>query len=423
MSELKLGLRENASQFGLLVLVNAFVGYMVGMERAILPLLATDIFGVESRLAILSFIGSFGLAKALANVFAGAMSDRISRRFVLIAGWLVGLPVPFMIMYAPSWNWIVAANVLLGVNQGLAWSSTVIMKIDLVGPKNRGLAMGLNEAAGYIAVSVAALVSGYLASEYGLRPEPFYPGVVIAVIGLLLSVFLVKDTSGYAKLEASLSGATESKTFREAFILTSWKNKNLFSVSQAGLINNMNDGVAWGLLPIVFALAGHDIIEIGILAGLYPAVWGLGQLLTGALSDRHGRKPYIVGGMFIQSGGLVLLAATSTLALHACGMILLGLGTAAVYPTLLSAVGDEAEPSWRATAVGVYRLWRDGGYVVGAIVAGTIAQILGLQAAVLAVAALTFVSGVIAAIVMEETLVSPTSPGQGDGPDPDALHV
>jgi len=423
VSELKLGLRENASQFGLLVLVNAFVGYMVGMERAILPLLATDIFGVESRLAILSFIGSFGLAKALANVFAGAMSDRISRRFVLIAGWLVGLPVPFMIMYAPSWNWIVAANVLLGVNQGLAWSSTVIMKIDLVGPKNRGLAMGLNEAAGYIAVSVAALVSGYLASEYGLRPEPFYPGVVIAVIGLLLSVFLVKDTSGYAKLEASLSGNTESKTFREAFILTSWKNKNLFSVSQAGLINNMNDGVAWGLLPIVFALAGHDIIEIGILAGLYPAVWGLGQLLTGALSDRHGRKPYIVGGMFIQSGGLVLLAATSTLALHACGMILLGLGTAAVYPTLLSAVGDEAEPSWRATAVGVYRLWRDGGYVVGAIVAGTIAQILGLQAAIFAVAALTFVSGVIAAIVMEETLVSPTSPGQGDGPDPDALHV
>ncbi|TDI74683.1 MAG: MFS transporter [Bacteroidetes bacterium] len=396
---------------------------MVGMERAILPLLATDIFGVESRLAILSFIGSFGLAKALANVFAGAMSDRISRRFVLIAGWLVGLPVPFMIMYAPSWNWIVAANVLLGVNQGLAWSSTVIMKIDLVGPKNRGLAMGLNEAAGYIAVSVAALVSGYLASEYGLRPEPFYPGVVIAVIGLLLSVFLVKDTSGYAKLEASLSVNTESKTFREAFILTSWKNKNLFSVSQAGLINNMNDGVAWGLLPIVFALAGHDIIEIGILAGLYPAVWGLGQLLTGALSDRHGRKPYIVGGMFIQSGGLVLLAATSTLALHACGMILLGLGTAAVYPTLLSAVGDEAEPSWRATAVGVYRLWRDGGYVVGAIVAGTIAQILGLQAAIFAVAALTFVSGVIAAIVMQETLVSPTSPGRGDGPDPDALHV
>jgi len=423
VSELKLGLRENASQFGLLVLVNAFVGYMVGMERAILPLLATDIFGIESRLAILSFIGSFGLAKALANVFAGAMSDRISRRFVLIAGWLVGLPVPFMIMYAPSWNWIVAANVLLGVNQGLAWSSTVIMKIDLVGPKNRGLAMGLNEAAGYIAVSIAALVSGYLAAEYGLRPEPFYPGVVIAVVGLLLSVFLVRDTSGYAKLEAALSGNTESKTFREAFILTSWKNKNLFSVSQAGLVNNMNDGMAWGLLPIVFALAGHDIIEIGILAGLYPAVWGLGQLLTGALSDRHGRKPYIVGGMFIQAGGLVFLAATSTLTLHACGMILLGLGTAAVYPTLLSAVGDEAEPSWRATAVGVYRLWRDGGYVVGAIVAGTIAQFLGLQAAIFAVAALTFVSGVIAAIVMQETLVSPTSPGQGDGPDPDALHV
>lgn len=402
-NNIRLGLRENALQFGLLVLVNAFVGAMVGLERAILPLLATEEFGIESRVAILSFIASFGAAKALANLAAGAASDRLTRRKVLLAGWMFGIPVPIMIILAPSWGWIVAANILLGLNQGLAWSATVIMKIDMVGPKKRGLAMGINEAAGYIAVSIAAFVSGYLASKYGLRPEPFYPGVAIAVIGLFITIIFVKDTTEFARLESSAHPPGKA-SFAEVFRLTSWKNKTLFSVSQAGLVNNLNDGLAWGLLPLLFAASGHSVFEIGILASVYPGVWGIAQLATGAASDRTGRKPFIVSGMILQAAAIASLTVTSSFAAHAAAMMALGLGTAAVYPTLLSAVGDVAHPSWRATAVGVYRLWRDGGYVVGAVFAGIVGQYFGLTMAIAAVAGLTFLSGLLVGVLMEETL-------------------
>ena len=293
----QLGLRQNWRQFSLLVIVNAFVGAMVGLERATLPLLAEEEFGLASRVSILSFIATFGLAKALANLLAGRWSDRFGRKAVLVAGWLFGLPVPLLVMWAPSWAWIVVANLFLGVNQGLAWSSTVIMKIDLVGSKKRGLAMGLNEAAGYVAVSLAALASGYVAATYALRPEPFYLGVVFAVVGLLLSVFFVRETKDYAHLEAREGNHVEGEgqpTFSEVFLLTSWKNRTLFSISQAGMVNNLNDGMAWGLFPLYYATLGMTLGDIGLLAALYPAVWGLGQLGTGALSDRLGRKPLIV---------------------------------------------------------------------------------------------------------------------------------
>ncbi|NNF03227.1 MAG: MFS transporter, partial [Rhodothermales bacterium] len=311
-SQIVLGLRENWRQFSLLVVVNAFVGAMVGLERAVLPLIAEDEFGLASRAAILSFIASFGLAKALSNLMAGRWSDRYGRKAVLVSGWVIGLPVPLIVMWAPTWSWIVFANVLLGVNQGLAWSSTVIMKIDLVGPKQRGLAMGLNEAAGYVAVSLAALASGYIAAAYGLRPEPFYLGVVFALAGLALSLGLVRETSAFAALESESSnrepgtgGGTPS--FARVLLLTSWRNRTLFSVSQAGMINNLNDGMAWGLFPLYFASLGRSVGEIGLLAALYPAVWGLGQLGTGALSDHIGRKPVIVTGMFVQAAGIAFM--------------------------------------------------------------------------------------------------------------------
>jgi MFS family permease len=401
---LKLGLRENAGQFALLVVVNAFVGAMVGLERAVLPLLAEAEFGLASRTAILSFVASFGLAKALANLAAGHLGDRHGRKTVLVAGWLVGLPVPFLLMAAPTWGWVVFANVLLGVNQGLAWSSTVIMKIDLVGPRQRGLAMGMNEAAGYVAVSLAALASGYLAGAYGLRPAPFYLGVGFAVAGLVLSVALVRETRGHAQYEAQGWSGDAAPSFARVLLLTSWRDRALFAVSQAGLVNNLNDGLAWGLLPLYFAGLGLPVERIGLLAALYPAVWGLGQLGTGALSDRTGRKPLIVAGMLVQAAGLGLLLAGTAFGLLAAAMALLGLGTALVYPTLLAAIGDVAHPAWRASAVGVYRLWRDGGYVAGALVAGALADALGLGWAIGAVAALTAGSGLLAALVMYETL-------------------
>jgi MFS family permease len=410
---LKLGLRENAGQFALLVLVNAFVGAMAGLERTVLPLLAEDAFGLASRTAILSFIASFGLAKALANLAAGHLGDRFGRKVVLVAGWLVGLPVPFLLMTAPTWGWVVFANVLLGVNQGLAWSSTVIMKIDLVGPRQRGLAMGLNEAAGYVAVALAALASGYVAAAYGLRPAPFYLGVGFAVAGLGLSVALVRETRGHAQHEAQGWSGDAVPSFARVLLLTSWRDRALFAVSQAGLVNNLNDGLAWGLLPLYFAARSLPVEQIGLLAALYPAVWGLGQLATGVLSDRAGRKPLIVAGMLVQAAGLGLLLAGTAFGLLAAAMALLGLGTALVYPTLLAAIGDVAHPSWRGSAVGVYRLWRDGGYVVGALVAGLLADALGLGWAIGAVAALTAGSGLVAALVMYETL-----PARGEPPPP-----
>jgi MFS family permease len=408
---LQLGLRANWQQFVLLVVINAFVGGMVGIERTILPLLAQQDFGLASKTAILSFLVSFGLIKALANLFAGRMGDRSGRKRILVGGWLIGLPVPFLVMLAPNWGWVVFANVLLGINQGLCWSTTVIMKIDLVGPKQRGLAMGCNEAAGYLAVSGAALAAGYLATAYALRPQPFFLGGAFALCGLILSLALVRESQAYAALEAAQTQAAQPgaeqacvPSFGEVFRRTSWKDRTLFAVSQAGLVNNLNDGLSWGLFPLYFAAAGLDTEHIGWLVAAYPAVWGVGQLATGALSDRWGRKGLIVAGMWMQAGGLLLILLWHTFWLWLVGAILLGLGTALVYPTLLAAVSDVAHPAWRASAVGVYRLWRDSGYAIGALLAGIIADLLGVPWAIGVVGALTFLSGVIVAMVMRETL-------------------
>jgi len=402
-----LGLRENLGQFALLVLVNAFVGGMVGIERSILPAIAEQEFHLAARAGMLSFIAAFGVAKALTNYAAGSLSDRIGRRHVLIAGWLLAVPVPFLLMWGPSWTWIVIANVLLGASQGLTWSTTVIMKIDLVGPRQRGLAMGLNEFAGYLAVGASALATGWIAATYGLRPEPFYLGVVFVALGLGLSAILVRDTTAHASYESALADSqreTPALSQREVFWRTSLEDRNLSSISQAGLVNNLNDGMAWGLLPIVFASAGMTLQQIGLLAAIYPLSWGVGQLFTGAISDRSGRRPLVVSGMWIQAFGIVIIAFATTFSGFTVGSVLLGAGTALVYPTLLAAVGDVAHPSWRASAVGVYRLWRDLGYALGALLAGITADLVGLTAAVLTIAALTFVSGVVAAVRMTETL-------------------
>ena len=403
-----LGLRANLGQFLLLVLINAFVGAMVGLERDVVPLMGSRVFGLASATAGLSFIVSFGVVKALANLGAGHLSDRIGRKGVLVAGWLVALPVPLLLMVAPSWGWIVAANALLGVNQGLCWSTTVIMKIDLVGPKRRGLAMGLNEAAGYGALALAAAASGYLAAVYGLRPWPFVPGIGFALAGLLLSLLFVRESHGFARHEARLiatQGATNSTPrFAEILLRTSWRDRNLSSVSQAGLVNNLNDGLAWGLFPLFFAAGGLSLAQIALLASLYPAIWSVAQLGTGALSDRIGRKALIVGGMLLQAMALALFPLTHGFAPWAVAMVLLGLGTALVYPTFLAAISDVAHPSWRASAVGVYRLWRDLGYAAGALLAGLLADLFGIPWAIAGIAALTFASGIVVLLRMRETL-------------------
>jgi MFS family permease len=409
-------LQANWQQFALLVVVNAFVGAMVGLERTIVPLLAEADFGLASKSLTLSFIVSFGIVKALANLFAGRLSDRLGRKRILVAGWLVGLPVPLLIIFAPSWGWIVLANVLLGVNQGLCWSTTVIMKIDLVGPKQRGLAMGLNEFAGYVAVSLSALTSGYLAATYGLRPVPFLPGIAFAALGLALSAAFVRDTRSHAQHEArsappspstSKEPAPHTPTFGEILLLTSWKDRALFAVSQAGLVNNLNDGMMWGLVPILLAAAGVPLAETALITAAYPGVWGVGQILTGVLSDRWGRKPLIAAGMWVQAAGIGMFVVTQGFWLWLGGAVLLGIGTALVYPTLLAAVSDVAHPDWRASAVGVYRLWRDGGYAVGALAAGVLADAFGISIAVAAIGALTFLSGGVVAAVMYETLPKP----------------
>ncbi|MDH5671081.1 MAG: MFS transporter [Myxococcales bacterium] len=418
MNEPRLGLRENLGQFSLLVVVNAFVGAMVGMERSILPAIAEQEFKLAARTAILSFIVVFGVTKALTNYFAGRFSDRYGRRAVLVAGWLVATPVPFVLMWAPSWSWILVANVLLGVSQGLTWSTTVIMKIDLAGPKNRGLAMGLNEFAGYFAVALAALATGFIAARHGLRPEPFYLGVGFVVMGLLLSLVLVRETRHHVGVESRLVGGDAHENVpsaRTVFLRTSFTHRDLSSVSQAGMVNNLNDGMAWGLFPLLFAGAGMSLGQIGTLAAIYPAVWGLLQLVTGAYSDRVGRKWLIVGGMWIQALGIVAIALSTSFGGFALGAALLGLGTAMVYPTLLAAIGDVAHPSWRASAVGVYRLWRDLGYAVGAVLAGVVADAFGLTAATLAIAALTFASGLFSVLRMGETLKRTEAAGIAQG--------
>ena len=403
----RLGLRENLAQFSLLVVVNAFVGAMVGMERAILSPIAEQDFHLAARTAVLSFIVVFGVTKALTNYLAGRLSDRFGRKHVLVAGWIVAAPVPFLLMWAPTWSWVLAANALLGVSQGLTWSTTVIMKIDLAGAKNRGLAMGLNEFAGYFAVAGSALATGLIAARYGLRPQPFYLGIGFVAAGLFLSALLVRETQHHVTVESKLHGELSPEampTQREIFWRTTLFDRNLSSVCQAGLVNNLNDGMAWGLFPLFFMAARMNLEQVGTLAAIYPATWGVAQLATGAWSDRVGRKWLIASGMWVQAVGIGVVVLADGFMGFASGAALLGIGTAMVYPTLLAAIGDVAHPSWRASSVGVYRLWRDLGYAVGALLAGVTADSFGLPAALWVVAALTFVSGLAVALRMTETL-------------------
>jgi MFS family permease len=409
---LSLGLRANAAQFAILVAVNALVGGMVGQQQTVLPLLAEDEFGLTGYTFIFTYVTAFGITKAAANYVAGTWSDRYGRKPVLIAGWLFAIPVPLLLMWAPSWGWVIAANVLLGINQGLTWSTTVIMKIDLVGPSQRGLAMGLNEAAGYGAVAVTSMAAGYLAAEHGLRPAPFLLGLAYTALALGLSTLVVKETRGHARVEAAahtpradgrhdhLHGALSS---REVFAQTSYREPALSSASQAGLVNNLNFGLSWGLFPLLFAGSGLRVDQIGVLFALYPGVWGVGQLFTGALSDRWGRKHLITTGMLTQAGALVVIALGGTFTVWAVGTVLLGAGTAMVYPTLLAAIGDVAHPDWRGRAVGVYRVWRDLGYAVGAVMGGVVADLWSLPSAVWVAAAVTLVSALVVAVRMYET--------------------
>ena len=387
----RLGIRANLAQFSLLVAVNALVGGVLGQERTVLPLLAEQTFHLTGYTFLLTYVLAFGVTKAATNYFAGSWSDRFGRKPVLPAGWLVAIPIPLMLIWAPSWGWVVAANVLLGINQGLTWSTTVIMKIDLAGPDRRDLAMGLNEAAGYIAVAVTALATGYLAAHYGLRPAPFLLGAAYVALGIGLTGLAVRETREHARLEA-IRHTTRGDgrhdhlhaelTNRQVFGHTSLHEPALSAASQAGMVNNLNDGLAWGLFPILFAAAGLSVSHIGILAAVYPAVWGLGQLVTGPLSDRWGRKHLITVGMLVQAAALAVVALADTFTLWLVAAVFLGVGTAMVYPTLLATIGDVAHPAWRARAVGVYRLWRDGGFAVGAVLAGVVADLWGLRAAV-----------------------------------------
>jgi len=406
---LRLGLRANLAQFALLVAVNALVGGTLGQERTVLPLLARDVFHLSASIAALTYIVAFGATKAVTNFFAGTLSEHYGRKPVLVAGWLIAVPVPVLLIFGPSWDWIVFANILLGINQGLTWSTTVIMKIDLVGPASRGLAMGFNEASGYLALAATAVATGAIAAHAGLRPAPFLLGAAYVAVGLGLSVLAVRETRQYARAEAARHATPanpnhhgELTTGQVAWI-TSAGDKALSAACQAGMVNNINDALAWGIFPLLFAAHGLPIAQIGVLAALYPAVWGFGQLLTGWWSDRAGRKHLITAGMLIQAAAIALVAIGSTFGMWAAAQTLLGVGTALVYPTLLAAVGDVAHPAWRARAVGVYRLWRDGGFAIGALLAGAIASAWGLITAIWVVAALTAASGLLTAVRMYET--------------------
>ena len=392
MAQIKLGLKENWRQFTLLVVINAFVGGMIGLERSILPRIADVEFHIAAKTAILSFIVVFGIVKAITNYFTGAWANKVGRKNLLTIGWFLGIPVPFMLMYADSWSWIIAANVLLGIHQGLAWSSTVVMKIDLVGEKQRGLAMGLNEFAGYFAVAVIAFFTGWIASRYGLRPYPFYIGIVLAIAGFLASWLLVKDTRNHIAHESETSKVPKLKNiFRE----TTWKNKNLGSVTQAGLVNNLNDGMAWGLLPILLSTKGFSLAEIGLVTAIYPAVWGIGQLFTGKMADTFCKKDLLFLGMLLQGIALIVFPFAETLAHFVILSSVLGIGTALVYPTFLATVAENTNPADRANSLGVFRFWRDLGYAIGAILTGIIADTLGLNASILVIGILTLVSAAI----------------------------
>lgn len=399
----RLGLIENWRQFALLILVNAFVGGMVGLERTVMPLIGSEEFRIAATTLVTSFIVSFGLVKAVTNLVSGHFADVYGRKRLLVLGWIIALPVPFMIGWGPSWSWIVAANALLGVSQGLTWSMTVIMKIDLAGPRSRGLAVGLNEFAGYLALGLTALATGYIALRYGLRPEPFYLGVAYAVLGLVVSILLIRDTRHHVRVETVAHAvAAEPVRFWEVFRRTSWGDRNLFAASQAGLVNNLNDGMSWGLFPLFFAGLGLAVDRIGILKAVYPIVWSVLQTITGPLSDRWGRKGLIVAGMWVQAAGLLLTAATRQFGWWLAASVLLGLGTAMVYPTLIASVSDASHPSWRARSLSVYRFWRDMGYAIGALLAGIIADLFGAAWAIGTIGVLTLASGAVVAFAMSE---------------------
>lgn len=423
---IKLGLRANINQFSILVLVNAFVGAMIGLEQTVVPLIGKDEFGIESNALIVSFIASFGAVKAVLNLFAGSMSDRWGRKRMLVLGWLFGIPVPFILLFAPDWNWIIFANVLLGINQGLAWSMTVNMKIDLVGKERRGLTLGLNEFAGYVSVAVVGFVTGYIAAIYGLKPYPFFLGIVFALLGFIISWLIVKDTRNFTLLEmkenqeefaktndnnqldrhkkATANERFGNLTFLQVFIETSWKNRSLLSVSQAGLVNNLIFGVSWGLFTLYFASLNISINDIGFLKALHPGVWGVLQLVTGSLSDKVGRKILIYPGMIVQGIGIwIVLLSVNSLIGNIVGMSFLGIGTALVYPTLLAAISDTAHPKWRATSLGVYRFWRDLGFVFGAIGVGFITDLSTNSIAIQLVAWIAIASGIFVLLVMKET--------------------
>jgi MFS family permease len=408
----RLGLRENLGQFSLLVLLNGFVGAMVGLERTVLPLLGEQEFGLGSKTAITSFIVSFGVSKAVGNLLAARLADRLGRKPVLVAGWLLALPVPLLIIHAPSWAWIDLANVLLGLNQALAWSMTVVMKVDLVGPRRRGLALGLNEFAGYLAVGVTSWITGYLAARHGLRPVPFYLGFGLAVIGLSMALLAVRETRGHLAVEVRAAGAPAAPAppLGRIFWLTTLGSGSLFAACQAGFVNNLNDGMAWGIYPLFFAAHGLDVQRIGVVKAAYPAVWGLLQAGTGPLSDRLGRKGLIAWGMGIQAGGIWLTVLVPAYEAWLAGAVLQGLGTAMVYPTLLAAITDHAAPTWRASSLGVYRFWRDLGYAGGALLSGLVADWLGMAAAIHAVAALTLASGLVVARAMGPARPAPIPP-------------
>ena len=409
--DVRLGLRENWQQFSLLVLLNAFVGGMVGLERTVVPLIGSQEFRIASTTIVVSFIVSFGVVKAFANLISGHLADLYGRKHLLVAGWLFGLPVPFMIGWGPTWGWVVAANALLGINQGLAWSMTVIMKVDLVGPKSRGLAVGLNEFAGYLSVGLTAFLTGYIAARYQLRPQPFYLGIGYAAVGLVLATLLVRDTRHHVRLEASRHAAASTDTlgFWQIFRRTSFGDRNLFAASQAGLVNNLNDGMSWGIFPLFFASFGLGIERIGTLKAIYPVVWGVLQTVTGPLSDRWGRKGLIAAGMWVQAAALCLTAATHSYHWWLVASVLLGLGTAMVYPTLIASVSDASHPIWRARSLSVYRFWRDMGYAIGALLAGIITDLVGAAYAIATIGALTFASGAIVAVVMDRPRQIPSS--------------
>ena len=399
MKVLQLGLKENWKQFSLLVLINAFVGGMVGLERSILPQIAEAEFHIAAKTAILSFIVVFGITKALTNYFTGALANRLGRKNLLIIGWIIGIPVPLLLMFAPSWNWIIATNILLGINQGLTWSSTVVMKIDLVGEKNCGFAMGLNEFAGYIAVAVVGFATGWIASVYGLRPYPFYLGLFIVGAGLILSWLFVKDTKQHSEKESQVSSIPLLKNI---FKDTSWRNNNLGSVTQAGLINNLNDGMVWGLFPLLLSTRGFTLQEVGLITAIYPGVWGLGQLFTGKMADHFSKKLMLFWGMFLQGIALLLFIRASSFIHYSILSALLGLGTAMVYPTFLASISENVHPQDRPKSIGTFRLWRDLGYAIGAILTGIISDAFNINTAVAFVGLLTIVSSFIIAIRMSE---------------------